>query len=102
MFDTSRDILNMVLAVSAIVLTVFLTMVLYHVYKILRDASKVTTSFREKLDLVDKILNLVKDKLEAGASHLGLIADSALKIVGFFMERQGEKTSKSRRKKEEE
>src|SRR3989338_20630 len=101
MFDTSGDILNMVWAVCAIVLTVFLSIVLYNVYKILRDASKVTTSFREKLELVDNILNLVKEKLEKGAGHLGLIADSTIKLVSFFMERQAEKP-KSRRKKDEE
>lgn len=100
MFDTSRDILNMVLAVCAILLTVFLVWAVYYLGKIFRDASRVASSVRLKLELVDKILNLVKDKMEKGASHLGLIADSAIKLVGYFIERQTERPRKGRGKKE--
>lgn len=91
MFDTSRDILNVVLAVCSVLVTVFLVWTLYYLAQILRNANRVATSVRLKLELVDKILNLVKDKMEKGASHLGLIADSAIKLVSYFIERQAEK-----------
>ncbi len=97
MFNTSGDILNLVLAACAVILTVFIVWAVYYLGKVLRDASRVATSVRLKLELVDRILTLVKDKLEKGASHLGLIADSALKLVGYFMERSHEKPKGSRR-----
>jgi len=53
-----------------------------------------TTSIREKLETVDKILKLVKEKMEKGSNHMAVIADSAIKLVGFFMEKQGKKSKK--------
>jgi len=99
MFATTRDLLNIVLAASVIILTVFVCWAVYYVGKIFRDASRVASSVRLKLELIDKILNLVKDKLEKGASHLGLIADSAIKLAGYFIERQVEKPDKNRKRK---
>ena len=96
MFDTSGDLLNVVLAASVITLTVFLVWALYQLGQILHNANRVATSLRLKLELIDKILNLVKEKLEKGASHLGLIADSAIKLVSYFIERQVEKPPKRR------
>lgn len=102
MFDTSGDLLNIVLAASVIILTVFLSWTLYYLLQILRHANRVATSVRLKLVVVDRILDLVKDKLEKGASHLGLIADSAIKLVSYFIERQVERPGKSRGRKEKE
>jgi len=65
----------------------------------LRNASKMTASIREKLELVDKILKLVKDKLEKGSNHMALISDSVIKLVGFFMEKQKTGSGKNKKKK---
>ncbi len=100
MFSTSRDVLFVVLSVCTVAVTVFLVWALYQLGQILHNANRVATSLRLKLELIDKILNLVKEKLEKGASHLGLIADSAIKLVGYFIERQAERPSKGRGRKE--
>lgn len=94
MLNTSGDVLRIVFAVCVVALTVFLCFTLYYLLKILRDFNRMTASVRSKLELVDKILNLVKDKLETGASHLGLIADAAIKMVGYFIDHQQEKPRK--------
>lgn len=57
-----------------------------------------TLSIREKLELVDKILNLVKEKLEKGSNHMALVSDSVIKLVGFLMEKQSKSSNKSRKK----
>ena len=98
MFDTSGDILNMVLAVCAVTLTIFIVWTLYHLLNVLRNANRISTSVRLKLEVVDRILELVKDKLEKGASNLNLIADSAIKLVGFLIERQAEKPKRASKK----
>lgn len=64
----------------------------------LKNFSKMTISVREKLELVDNILKLVHDKLEKGSNHMSVVADSAIKLVGFLMEKQGKASSKKKKK----
>ena len=74
---------------------------MYYVIKMLRNISQMTVSIREKLELVDKILELVKDKLEKGSNHMALLSDSAIKLVGFLIDKKsksGKKSSKSKKK----
>src|SRR3989344_5017668 len=97
MLETSKDLLYIVIAFAVLWLTVFFCWALYYVISMLRNMSKITVSVREKLELVDKILKLVKDKLEKGSNHMAVLADSAIKLVGFFVEKQ--KSSKTKGKK---
>ncbi len=97
MLETSKDLLLVVLAFCILWFTVFVCWGLYYFIAILRNFSKVTSSIREKLETVDKILKLVKEKLEKGSNQVAIIADSVIKLVGFFMEKQG-KPAKSKKK----
>ncbi|MBI3290717.1 hypothetical protein HYZ76_00375 [Candidatus Falkowbacteria bacterium] len=97
MLETSKDILWLALAGSIALFTIFVCWALFYMIVMLRNMSKITVSVREKLELVDKILKLVKDKLEKGSNHIALISDSVIKLVGFLMEKKAE--SKGSRKK---
>ncbi|OGY45423.1 MAG: hypothetical protein A3A24_01820 [Candidatus Buchananbacteria bacterium RIFCSPLOWO2_01_FULL_46_12] len=97
MLETSKDLLYLVIAFAVLWLTVFFCWAMYYVISMLRNMSKITISVREKLELVDKILKLVKEKLEKGSNHMAVLADSAIKLVGFFMEKQ-KKTSAKKKK----
>lgn len=99
MLETSKDLLYIVIAFSILWVTIFLCWMMYYFISILRNTSKITVSLREKLELVDKILKLVKDKLEKGSNHMAILSDSAIKLVGFLMEKQKEKDSSSKKKK---
>ncbi|OGY47152.1 MAG: hypothetical protein A3J62_01875 [Candidatus Buchananbacteria bacterium RIFCSPHIGHO2_02_FULL_38_8] len=99
MLETSKDLLFVVLAFCILWFTVFVCWGLYYMITMLRNASKMTASIREKLELVDKILKLVKDKLEKGSNHMALISDSVIKLVGFFMEKQKTGSGKNKKKK---
>lgn len=100
MIDTTKDIFWLVAALSFGVFTFFLCWTFYYINMMLRDARKVVGSVREKIEVVDKILNLVKDKLEKTSTHISLIADSILKVVSYLIDKH-EKPSKKRRKDEE-
>ncbi|MDX9892878.1 MAG: hypothetical protein RB292_00500 [Patescibacteria group bacterium] len=99
MLETSRDLLNLVIAFSILWFTIFVCWGMYHVIVMLRNASKMTISIREKLELVDKILKLIKDKLEKGSNHMALVSDSIIKLVGFLMEKQRTASSKTTKRK---
>ncbi|NUM25467.1 MAG: hypothetical protein HUU49_02450 [Candidatus Buchananbacteria bacterium] len=86
--ESSKDILFLTIALSIFLFTVFACWAVYYVIVMLKNISKMTISAREKLELVDKILKLIKDKLEKGSNHAAMISDSVIKLVGFLMEKQ--------------
>jgi len=98
MLETSSDVLRIVIAASVGIFTIFVCLAIYYVVVILRDFSKLSTSLRLKLELVEKILNLVKDKMEKGSNHMAILADSAIKLVGFIMEKQKNSSQKKKKK----
>lgn len=99
LIENSGDLLNVVIAGSVLLFTVFVCWMLYYFIVMLRNMAKMTASIRDKLETVDKILHLVKDKLEKGSNHMAMISDSAIKLVGFLIDKQSQKKSSSKRKR---
>ena len=98
MLETSKDLLLVVIAASIALFTLFTCWAIFYVVVMLRNVSKMTISIREKLEVVDKILNLVKEKLEKGSNHMAMITDSVIKLAGFMMDKQKKSPSKRRKK----
>lgn len=96
MLENSKDLLLIVIAFCILWLTLFMSWVIYYVAMILRNSNRMLASIREKMEMVDSILKLVKEKLEKSSSHLGMIADSAIKLVGYIIE---QKKGSSKKKK---
>jgi len=96
MFETSKDVLLLTIAGAIALFTIFSCWAIYYVVVMLKNFSKMTTSVREKLETVDKILKLVKDKLEKGSNHMSMVADSVIKLVGLLMEKQGKGNKRKR------
>jgi len=101
MLETSKDLLLVVIAASVALFTIFTCWAIFYVVVMLRNVSKMTVSIREKLEIVDKILKLIKEKLEKGSNHMALVSDSVIKLVGFLMDKQksGASEGKSKRRK---
>lgn len=96
MFNTTQDIFWLIAAVSLGFFTFFLCWALYYFIMMFRDAHKVVASIKEKVELVDAILKLIKDKLEHTSHHLTAISDNIFKIVSYFIDKQGEKKGKKK------
>ncbi len=99
MIDSSKDILNLVIAASVGLVAVFTCLLIFYFAMILRNANKMVFSIREKMETVDKILGLIKEKLEKTSSHFGMVADSVIKLVGFVMDKQKEKKAATKKGK---
>ena len=99
MLETSTDLLLIVIAFCVLWFTVFICWAMYYLVMMLKDFSHMIRSVREKLEVVDKILKLVKDKLEKGSDHMAILADSAIKLVGFFVEKQRKETGNREKKR---
>jgi hypothetical protein len=98
MLTTSTDLLLVVIAFCILWLTVFICWSMYYVVMMLKNFSKMTISVREKLEIVDKILKLVHEKLEAGSNHMALITDTVIKMAGYFMDKQKSSSGKKRKR----
>lgn len=94
MFETTKDIFWLVGAVSLGACAFFLCWLLFYMILLMRDMSRMVSSVKKKIDLFDAVVELVKEKLEKTTSHLSLIAESILKIAGFFMSGGRKKKSK--------
>lgn len=88
MLVTSKDLLLVVIALCLIWLTAFSCWGIYYLVMILRDFSKMTASIRKKMEMLDTVLKLVKEKLESTSLSLGLLVDGVSKIVKYFQNRQ--------------
>jgi len=99
MFETSKDLLYIILAFCILWFTAFVCWALYYIISVMRSVAKITDSAKKKMQMVDDILKLVKDKLDKGSNHMSILADSAIKLVGFVMDKQKKSTAKSKKKK---
>jgi hypothetical protein len=99
MLETSKDLLFIVLAFCAVWLTVFICWAMYHMIAMLRDVNRIASSIRHKMELMDRILVLVREKLEHSASHMTILADAAMKLVSHFMEQKESSGGKKSAKK---
>ncbi|MCG2694451.1 hypothetical protein L6259_04255 [Candidatus Parcubacteria bacterium] len=82
MFNTTLDILYCALACSVGLLTVVL--IIFFIY-LIGALSKINKIMKEAMG-ISKIIAGIKDKMEHGMGHLGLIADMIGKIVMHFIE----------------
>lgn len=98
MFDTTKDIFWLVAGISLGVFTFFVCWTLYYVVMMLKDAHTVINSIKQKFELVDKILELVREKLEKTSSHIGMISETVMKIASFFMEKSENGKEKKKKK----
>ncbi len=96
MFETSKDILYLVIAFCVLWLTAFMCWLLFYFISIMSNSRKVIKSIHEKLEKVDEIINLVKNKVENSATHLAILVEGVGKLVDYF---KNKKTNTPRRAK---
>lgn len=99
LIENSGDLLNIVIALFVFLCTVFLIWSMYYFIKTLRNVSSIVTGVKEKMDTIDKILNLVHDKLEKGSSHMAILSETVVRLVSHLVDKQTVKKKQSKKKK---
>lgn len=106
MFDTSKDVLFIVLAVSAGVLTFFISWGLYYVvmllkktYATVKEVSDLIANIREKLDRLEQLFNAIEDKIKHSASYLPLLMKGMSELLEFFKKKKEQRAEKRASKK---
>jgi len=88
MFETTKDILYIVLAFCALWVTIFLCWVIYYVAMILRQTYGLMADVKDKMHAIDEAIRGVREKLEHTSSYLALIADGARYLVAHLTEKK--------------
>jgi len=99
MIESSKDILYIVISIAILLLTVFTVWGMYYLIMILREAKKMITDMRKKIELVEKVLIAAKERLESTSSHMKLLVETALNVAEYMKDRKTEKKSTKKKKK---
>ena len=100
MFDSSKDILNIVIAASVGIFAIFTCYAIFYFAQILRQGFKIIKEMRDRLHKVDSLIKTIKDKIEHSTSHIILIAEGMKKLVEVVKEhvnKNGKKKGKSKK-----
>lgn len=81
MFETSKDILNIAIALGVLSLAGFASWAIYYLARILQQGFRVIKEMRDRISKIDELIKAIKDKVEHSASYLLLIGDGVKKLV---------------------
>lgn len=95
MFETSTDILYLVIAICVMVFTFFLVWSMYYVAQILRQGNQVIKEVREKIAMFEEMLMNIKSKVALSTTSIAFVAKEIGTLVDFIKD----KKTKTRRKK---
>lgn len=88
MFETSKDILNIVLAISIASISFFISWALYYLVMTLRKVYLGVKEFKTRLDKIDEAVTAFKNKIESSTSYLLIIGEGVKKLVEIMKERE--------------
>jgi hypothetical protein len=97
MIETTKDILYLVISFVVLLLTIFLCWAIYYIAMILKEFKKIVFDVRRKIELVETVLNVLKEKIEHTSSYMKLLVESAGNIVEFLKDRKDEKAGKRKK-----
>lgn len=95
--STSQDILFIVLAFCILWLTAFIAWFLYYAIMTVKQGYEAVHKIKEKVDAIDEIINLLKDKITNTASYVGLIVTGVKKVIDLLSKNKEEKNSKRKK-----
>lgn len=99
MFETSKDILNIVLAVSVFGISFFICWSLFYFTMIIKNMFSVVKKLKDTIDKVDDAVKSFKDKVESTSSYLPLIGEGVKKLVDLMKDKYEGGSAKSESEK---
>lgn len=82
MLQSSKDLFYIVLAFSALWVTIFLCWMIYSVAMILRNANDVIHEMRERLRGISESLDFMRDKVDLLAGSVDFLTDAVDELRG--------------------
>ena len=94
--ETSKDILNLSLAVSVFGLAFLMGWMLVYFLLIIRRVVKILEGVEESMRKIGDFVNVARAKLENSASYLSILATGAKELVQYLVNKRA---SSNRKKK---
>ncbi len=100
MIETSKDLLNIIIAISVFGFTVLTCLAIFYLSMVLRQSFKIVQEMRDRLHKVDEVVKTLKEKIEHSTSYLMLIGEGVKKLVEVIKEHaEKDKKKKTGKKK---
>ncbi len=108
MFETSQDLLYIVLSFSVLWFTVFLCWLLYQAARVLKNANDIIENVTAKLELIADAVEFIRGKVDTATNHMGSVSKFVSGTVGkvvmnkmssAFEEKVKEKPKKATKKR---
>ena len=103
MFETSKDILYLALALSAVIFTFFVCWALYYIvmmlkktHAVINEVTGLISSIKEKLERLEGLFNSLEEKIKNSANYLPLVFKGVTELVTYL---KGKKENKRKTKK---
>lgn len=99
MLETSKDLLNLVIAFCILWLTVFICWLIYYLAMIFRGVHQVIDKFNQTLEAITSFFSKAKEKVENISGNLGTIIEAAKKVSEFINRRKKPSSDKQNKNK---
>ncbi len=87
MFETSRDILNLVLSISIAALAFFICLSLYYVITVFKKGLGLVKKAEDMASKVEMLIDLIKNKVSSSASYIFTLGELVKKVSSFMRDR---------------
>jgi len=94
MLETSRDILNIVLAFCVLWFTLFVTWTIFYFAMILRNANKASKKLLSVVDGVQEIVNGIKEKIHTSTAHIATLIDVGKQVADYMQKKKKKQATK--------
>lgn len=84
----SKDILFFVLAFCVLWFTLFLSWLIWQVATILRGVNDVITEAKEKLGMIERAINAVKDKFDHMSGAVSIVGKGLERVLEYAFEKK--------------
>ncbi|MCB9802815.1 hypothetical protein H6761_02230 [Candidatus Nomurabacteria bacterium] len=96
MFETSKDILNLLLGVSVFMLALWLSWIFYQIGKTLQSVNKMMSGFNKAADAFTELINKIKEKTNSAGAYLSVLLKGGQQIMEMIKNKKATKNSRKK------
>lgn len=85
MFDSTKDLLYIVLSLSILWFTVFLCWVLYQAARALKNFNEIIENVTDKLEMISDAVEFIRSKVDNITGKMGIVSTMATGLVEKFL-----------------
>ena len=88
MLETSRDVLNLLLGFSVLLLAIWLSWIFYQICKTLQNVNKTMSGVQNAIESFTELIHKVKEKTSSAGAYLTVLLKSGQQILNFVKEKK--------------